>query len=163
MLEREHLALLCAPVLLLACADGGGVSGNAPIDDSSKPSIEKFLAAYHDAIDDRDAATLRASFVSDNRFAWHEDGSLRYPTVDALIEALTQQPSGMNFETKYADTAIVPLDGPIASVRTDFTTTVRNGETKVFEFGGVITMLLTRHDESWQIVSGHTSTHKKRG
>ena len=143
---------------LLACSLVGCAAAG-PIE----PGVEALLADYRQAIDARDAGALRACFVGDDRFAWHEDGSLRYATVDALVAASTQQPPAMAFETAYSDTHIVPLGDAHASVRTGFATKVKNGEATVFEFAGLMTVLVERRGGTWRIVSGHSSSHKQRG
>jgi hypothetical protein len=69
----------------------------------------------------------------------------------------------MSFTTEYSETEIVPLSADLASVRTQFETTVHNPDHGDYQFGGTVTMLLERVVGSWHIVSGHTSTRKPRG
>ena len=68
---------------------------------------------------------------------------------------------GMKFSTETSEVEVIPLTPDLANARAVFHTKILQGESVVYEFGGVITWQLEKKSE-WRVLTGHTSTPKER-
>lgn len=151
----SRLLWICGMLVFVGC------ESTAREGQGTSPGIESevtaFLESYRSALDRRDGALLATLYVSDGRFEWLEDGSVRYRAAEEIIASLASFPAGMRLVTDYDQTSIRHVGRDGASVTTAFRTTIGEADT-AFEFSGVISMSLERGPSGWQIVSGHTST-----
>lgn len=70
---------------------------------------------------------------------------------------------GTTFSTESTAVEVLPLSPDQAHARTAFQTTLSQDGAVVYEFGGVITWLLTEVEAGeWRVPSEHTSTPKVR-
>jgi hypothetical protein len=113
------------------------------------------------AISARDAEEIRASLVEDGRFVWVEDGEVRYRALDDLLSSLGQFPPSSPIQTDLSDIVVVPIGDTGAYAWARFQTTVGEGA-GAFTFGGAISFVLERGEDSWKLVGGHTSSPRPR-
>ena len=111
------------------------------------------------AMDGFDGHGQTKLYVDDARFCWHTDGKLSYTSVDQVCQRLAGLgESGMKLTTRYAGTRVVPLTPQLAFLSTRFETEGSMQGTPGFQYGGVVTMLLSRSETDWRVLQGHTST-----
>jgi hypothetical protein len=120
--------------------------------------LDRFLERSRDAFKNGEEKEVRAVCDVSDRFAWYEDGELRYPTVDQMLQAKASIPDEMQFETTYSDTDMTVLTDSIASIASRFETKVTGS--MAFELSGVVTLLLERDASGWHILQGHTSSKR---
>jgi hypothetical protein len=147
-----------AAVFLVACAP---LQPAPPVQANLKGEVAAFLEQYLAAISSRDAEKLRNAYVADDRFAWIEDGKVRYRQVDEVLASLAAFPAGSPIRTELTDLTVVPAGGSAAHAWASFKTTVGEGS-RAFSFGGAISFALERTGNSWKIVGGHTSSPSRR-
>jgi len=153
------LALLAVVSGMLGgCASPQG--GSAP-ELTGVSGVAAFLDGYLRAIEGRDEVSIRNSYDASGRFAWLEDGKLRYRSVDEVLAGLRSIPAGTPIRTTLTNLVVVPLGGNGAHARASFATTIGTGPT-AFSFGGAITFALERQHGTWRIVVGHTSSPARR-
>ncbi|MGB0578537.1 MAG: YybH family protein [Limisphaerales bacterium] len=150
---RIALTLLC-----LALAPGVFPAKTSKAEDE----VRAFLTRYRETIKKRDEAAVRKLYVSDGRFAFYEDGQLRYKSVDKIVKALTGMPASLDWKSTYTDTEVQSLGNRIALVRTNFDSKIFNNGKQVYGWSGVTTMVLEKGDSGWQVLSAHSSTPKPR-
>ena len=150
------LALLAAT--LLGCATPNqDRTGSA----DTAAEVAAFLSRYLKAIDSRDETTLRDSYVAGDRFAWIEDGKLRYRSADEVVAGLKTLPASTPIRTELKDLVVVPVGTNGAHARAGFTTVIGSPPSG-FMFGGVISLVLERQGNAWRLVAGHTSSPSRR-
>jgi ketosteroid isomerase-like protein len=147
---------LIATSLLIACAP----LQPAPLA-GLEDEVSAFLTGYLEAIEARDAARIREAYVADERFAWIEDGKVRYRRVEDVLSSLATFPVDSPIRTELTELSVVSV-GPVAAhAWALFKTTVGEGA-KAFAFGGAISFVLERDGKRWRIVSGHSSSPSRR-
>lgn len=144
----------CAAALLVACAPLQPAPASAP---RVAEEVSAFLTDYFAAIGNRDAARIRAACVADGRFAWIEDGKVRYRRVDDVIAGLAMFPADRAVRTELKDLTVVPVSQSAAHAWATFRTSVGEGSSG-FAFGGAVSFTLEHQGASWKIVGGHTSS-----
>jgi len=151
---RTSLLTLC--LIPLGCGGAVETSRSSSTADLSA-EVQVFLEAYMDAIAARDSAMLRAQVADSTRYVWAEDGSIRYRSVDGMLAGLGAFPADIPIETDLSELHVagVGVDGAHAAAL--FETRIGAGE-GAFAFGGLITFVLERADETWRIVGGHASS-----
>ena len=147
-LKRRPHALLMA-VALCGCAEP---AEQAPV----SGEVGRFIDGYMEAISTRDADGVRSAVVEDGRFAWVEDGEVRYRGVADLLVGLEQFPAESRIRTELTDLVVVPVGETGAHAWARFQTTIGEGPSG-FSFGGAISFVLERRDGAWRLVGGHTS------
>lgn len=150
--------VLLAVVLLFGC---GTQETERPVRDETEAEVGAFLESYMDAISARDADLIRRSLVDGGRFVWLEDGEVRYRAPDDLLSSLAQFPPSSPIRTDLNDVMVVRIGETGAHAWAGFRTTVGEGA-GAFTFGGAISFVLERHDDSWALVGGHTSAPRPR-
>ena len=101
-------------------------------------------------------------YITDDRFAFYEDGMLRYPSPQVIVDALASLPPGMSMDTKGTVRRITPITNHLATASSEFQTKVTMQGGGAFEIKGVMTMLLERTDDDWKIVTAHNSSVRER-
>lgn len=158
MILRGGSPIALAIGVLLGCS--GQVAEHPTRDIGAE--VETFLASYMDAISARDTALIRQSLADDDRFAWLEDGEVRYRRSTDLLLGLDQLPPGSVIRTDLHDLQVVPVGEVGAHAWAQFQTTVGEG-VSAFAFGGAISFVLERRGDSWMLIGGHTSAPRPRG
>lgn len=123
--------------------------------------VRIFLEQYMEALSARDADRIRAVLVEDGRFAWVEDGEVRYRSATDLLAGLQQFPPDTDLRTVLSDLVVVPVGETGAHAWARFRTTIGEGPDG-FSFGGAISFVLERQTGSWKLVGGHTSAPGSR-
>jgi hypothetical protein len=124
-------------------------------------AVPVFLSRYLKAIEARDESTIRDSYSASERFAWIEDGKVRYRNADEVLAGLKSIPATTPIRTTLTDLVVVPLGSNAAHARATFATTMGTPPS-TFSFGGAITFALEFQGGSWRIVAGHTSSPSRR-
>lgn len=124
-------------------------------------SVSSFLSGYLRAVEARDERAIRDSYVDSDRFAWVEDGRVRYRSADEVLAGLKAIPAATPIRTTLTDLVVVPLGGGAAHARATFATTIGIAPS-AFTFGGAITFALEQQGGRWRIVAGHTSSPGRR-
>ena len=140
-------------VLLAALLAGSPI---AAYGQSIEDEVGGFLTMYMAAVGARDAEQIRASIVSDGRFAWIEDGEVRYRSAEDLLASLAQFPASSSIHTELTDLVVVQVGDSAAHAWARFRTTVGSGPGG-FSFGGAISFVLELQEERWTLLGGHTS------
>ena len=158
-LKRRLLAI--GALALTACSQPpADPPGDGPAD--TVDEVTAFLDSYRAALDGRDTLALPSFYVGDGRFAWLEDGEIRYRSAAEVSASLSSLPEGMRVSTDYQGTIVQPVGAGVATATMQFLTQIGEGPS-AFEFGGVISMTLERGPDGWRIVTGHTSTASPQG
>jgi len=146
-------------VLGLGALGCGGAAETSPPPAATnlEAEVAVFLDAYLDAIGSRDTATLRIQLADSPRYVWVENGAVRYRSVDEMLEGLGSFPADMPIETDLSRLHVAAVGGNGAHAAASFETRVGEGQ-GAFTFGGIITFVLERHDDTWRIVGGHVSS-----
>ncbi len=126
-----------------------------------KTEVAAFLDQYFEAIEARDETKIRAAYVSDDRFTWIEDGKVRYRTATEVFTGLATIPAGTPIRTELKNLTVVTIGQTGAHAWADFSTTIGT-QPRGFTFGGVISLVLEKHDDKWRLVGGHTSSPTRR-
>lgn len=141
--------------LLAACA---------PMDAARSPDalqveVQAFLQRWNTAIAEGNASAVRSAYSDSPRFAWHEDGALRYRSREEIVASLGSFPPGTRVTTELSEIAARELAHPHVHVSAAFRTrlTMPSGP---FAFSGVFTATLERTAEGFVFVDGHTSTKR---
>lgn len=157
---RVPVLLVLVGLTAVACelSEGDGVSseGGEPMD-----AARELLGDYLAALEARDTAAIRAAIRDDGRFAWLEDGTMRYWSVDAILTGLEAFPPEMPISTRTEEITVVPVGERGAHAWTGFTTMIGEGE-GAYVFGGMLSFVLERGDDGWRVVGGHTSSAGER-
>jgi len=131
---------------------------------SIEEEIGAFLEQYNEALSTRDPEAIRALYVTDHRFAWFEEGKLRYPSPDAILKSLAGFPASMTIATTFENLRVIPLgtqnERLSATASVSFVTHISSAEDAAnsFTFNGIITLVLERSKGQWRIINGHTSS-----
>ena len=158
-MRRTNPVLAVFVVALTGCAVSQHTSsGPGAVDVSAVPA---FLAQYLKAVEARDEITIRDSYASSDRFAWLEDGKVRYRSADEVLAGLKSIPAATPIRTTLTDLVVVPVGSNAAHARASFSTTMGTPPS-AFTFGGAITFVLEYHAGAWKIVAGHTSSPSRR-
>ena len=163
LMPRVTAAFISTLLLAMFCSLAAQEKSNRPPVpvDNFKVEIKDFLDEWNTAIAKGDAAAIRSAYVADARFQWFEDGVLTYRSSGEIVDKLRQFPKGTKIDTRLSDINIRLLTDKLAYGNASFSTKIAL-PTGPFEFSGVFTMLLERHDGQWKFVSGHTSTVRSR-
>lgn len=169
-----------AVLLLAGCGDAPGSAGDregssvgrgreapagergASTPEGLQADVRNFLDDYMEAIGARDSVRVRAALVDDGRFAWIEDGEVRYRSADELLAGLAQLLPGSAIETELMDVTVVPFGDDGAHAWATHRTTFGEGA-DAFSFGGAISFVLERSGDSWVVLGGHTSSPRAQG
>lgn len=153
-------------LILLATLAGCSASRPDQLDASRRATIESevgaFLTQYRQAFNAGDPNALVDLYVTDDRFALYEDGTLRYATPQAIVEAVASLPPGMTMTTEGDVTDVLPLTTNLAVASTTHRTQVSLPDGGGFVIEGVMTALLEKSAESWRVVRAHTSSVRER-
>lgn len=158
-------ALSIGSLLAVVVAAGGCVPGgrSTAAEDHVRGQVVAFLQEWISAIAANDSEAIRPMYVCDAaRFAWFEDGVLRYTSVGEIIEALRGFPPGTTIQTELSDIAVMPLSTRDAYASARFETRI-DMATGPFSSDGVFTVLLELTDDGWVMVQGHTSRRRDGG
>lgn len=148
-----------APIALVtACA---ATSPSKPPQQVVKAEVAAFLDHYLKAIGARDESAIRASYVVDDRFAWIEEGRVRYRTATEVLAGLATLPTGTPIRTELKDLTVVTVGQTGAHAWASFSTTIGSPPSG-FTFGGAISMVLEKDSGAWRIVGGHSSSPARR-
>lgn len=147
-----------AAAFLVACVP---LQTAPPSPSNLRDEIATALELYLAAIDSRDAVRIRNAYVTDDRFAWIEDGKVRYRQVDEVLASLASFPASSPIRTELKDLKVVPVGQSAAHAWASFKTTVGAGS-RAFSFEGAISFVLERDGSSWKVVGGHTSSPSRR-
>lgn len=128
-----------------------------------RDSVRATLDSYNRHYTAREWDSVIRFYADDARFAWVEDGVVRYRSTAEIRQALESLPPSMRVETTYGDMDISVLSADVATVVTAFETRFVDAAGAEFGFGGMITMTLVREQNGWRIFGGHTSSAKRRG
>jgi uncharacterized protein (TIGR02246 family) len=154
-------------VLIVAVLAGCDTSRTDSLDASRRATIESeveaFLTRYRQAFDAGDPEALVDLYVTDDRFAIYEDGTLRYASPQSVVEAVASFPPGMSMTTEGDITDITPLTKDLAMASTTYRTQIAMPNGGAFAVEGVMTALLERSAEGWRVVRAHTSSVRERG
>ena len=145
-----------------AAPNGGEAEAFTPVDTATVVAdVRRALEAYQVAVDARDEAAIRDAYLSDGRFVWMEDGSVRYRSASAVLEALAAFPADVPLRTVYSGLEVVLLAPGAAHAWAEFTTTVGEGP-GAYSFGGILSwVLVAGEDGRWRIAGGHTSSTRR--
>lgn len=125
--------------------------------------VEAFFAHYREAFNARDADAILGLYVTDERFALYEDGTLRYASPQSIVDALASLPPGMSMSTEGEVTAVTPWTHDLASASTTYRSEMTMPEGGSFSIEGVMTALLEQSEGGWRIVQAHASSVRQRG
>jgi hypothetical protein len=140
----------------LACAPAERVDP-AELEGAVRAEVSAFLDDYLSAYATLDTGAIRGLYVSDGRFAWLEDGAVRYRSVEDILQGLAALPPGMRIETTFEESRATVLSTDLATVQSGFESSF-SGPGGGFSLRGVSSMVLGREAGGWRIVSGHSST-----
>jgi ketosteroid isomerase-like protein len=155
---RRTLVLLTLGLVAGGCTS---LQPRSPQTAADVSAVEAFLTSYLRAIETRDEGAIRASYIAGDRFAWLEDGKVRYRSADEVLAGLRAIPASSPIRTAFTDLSVVPLGTNAAHARATFSTTIGTPPS-AFTFGGAITFALEQEGGSWKIVAGHTSSPSRR-
>ena len=159
--RSRHIIAAVAIIVL------GGCAGPAP----SPPS--QLTEAWASAIRDSASMTLQAIrrfseaaqwdslatlYSESSGFRFVENGTVRYPSVTAIREALASVPKGTRIQTQYRDTEIAALAPGLADVTTLFESSFVDSTGARFSFHGAVTLTLAHEPGGWRIIRGHSSS-----
>ena len=164
MIRSKCLAVLLPILLTAGCGERTADMAATRSPATPAASVEQFLETYVEAVSTLDTAALRGMYAGPERFAWIEEGAVRYRSADEVLESLAAFTSGATIETELGDVDVVRLSGGGAHAWASFTTTV-GGEGGGYSFGGLMSFVLepSDTDAGWRIVGGHVSTPRERG
>ena len=145
-------------VLLAACA---ATSPREPPPQDLKVEVTTFIERYLKAIEARNESAIRGSYVADDRFAWIEEGRVRYRTSSEVIAGLATLPVGTPIRTELKDLTVARVGQTGAHAWASFATTIGSPPSG-FTFGGAISMTLEKEGGAWRIVGGHSSSPTRR-
>jgi ketosteroid isomerase-like protein len=148
-------------VLLLVGCNAPDETRQASTHDT-EAEVVSFLASYRTAIETRDSVSLRTMYVDDGRFAWIEDGDVRYRSADEVLAGLANLPSETVIRTEYGQQQVAEVGDAGALVSAVFRTEIGEGPS-AFEFEGMLTVVLERGPTGWKIVGGVTSSPRADG
>jgi len=131
----------------------------ALVDAEVRAMLERWAAAF----ESRDAAGVRAVLADDEGFVWLEDGEARYRGEESIVSALASFPSGMTFSHELRDVRVTAQSDHAAWAEVATKTEIRQGESVVAGFEGVVLIVAEKEEGDWRIVAGHTSTMRPRG
>lgn len=154
--RRTKTAWTLGGLLILSAActspDRGSSSGVDPANE-----VASFLNEYLAAVDARDSDIIGRAYADDGRCVWIDDGEVRYRSADEILTSLDSFPASSAIRTELSDLVVVPVGGAGAHAWATFSTTVGTGPGS-FSFGGAISFVLERENDSWKLVGGHTSS-----
>lgn len=156
-------ALAVGLTLVFAGCGAGGEADLSVLEPELEQEVRGFLSDLREALADPDPTHVRTFYVSDDRFRWLEDGETRYSSVDDILAALAALPGGGGIETEYGEPRITILSSTLASVEGGFASAFGDPDAGGFSFSGMTSMILEREDDSWRVLSGHTSTLPANG
>jgi ketosteroid isomerase-like protein len=152
--------------LLVAALVGCNAPQVEPLNGEQRQAIESevaaFLLHYREAFNARDTEAIAGLYVTDERFALYEDGTLRYPEPQAILDALASFPAGMSMTTEGSIAEITPLTAELATASTTYRTQMTMPGGASFTVEGVMTALLERSPDGWRLVQAHTSSVRQR-
>jgi len=156
-MTSKKVTRVAVAVLLAACSPAARDAPVSSASDGLAGEVGAVIDRYVSAASAGDSMAIRDILVADDRFAWIEDGDLRYRSADEVLDGLRGFPADTQIETTLSDLTVVPLGESGAYAWSPFTTTVGQG-TGGFSFGGLLSFVLERRDGAWRIVGGHTSS-----
>jgi hypothetical protein len=157
---RKTIPMFAAFVVILAgCAAPQQRAPEPAAVDTS--TVSAFLTEYIKAVEARDENAIRDAYATSDRFAWLEDGKVRYRSADEVLAGLRSIPAATPIRTTLTDLVVVPVGVNAAHARATFTTTI-GAPPSAFTIGGAITFVLESHTGTWKIVAGHTSSPSRR-
>ncbi len=155
-----RLARIAAPIAMAAALNGcaGRPVATAP-PDALDAEVKAFLKRWNAAIAEGNANAVRSAYADSPRFAWHEDGTLRYRSREEIVASLASFPPGTRVETELSSIDARPLADPYVHVSAAFRTRIAM-PSGPFAFSGVFTATLERTADGLIFVDGHTSTKR---
>lgn len=155
-------AVAGAGVMVMGCMERAAKSMEpdlARVDADVRALLERWATAF----ESRDAAGVRAVLADDEGFVWLEDGEARYRGKESIVSALASFPPGMTFSHELRDVRVTALSDDAAWAEVSTKTEIRQGESVVAGFEGVVLIVTEKQEGDWRIVAGHTSTMRPRG
>lgn len=121
--------------------------------------ITSMFHQYVAQLNQMDLTDLQSYFSDNPDFYWIEEGILRYPTKQKLIESLKSfypnlEASHMEYENEH----IYIIDENYATLSMQFQQKIEMKSGFGFEIKGVLSVLLLKENGRWTFLSGHTST-----
>lgn len=155
-----RLARLMAPfasALALAGCAGAPATPESPV--ALESEVKSFLQRWNTAIAEGNANAVRSAYSDSPRFAWHEDGALRYRSREEIVASLASFPPGTRIATELSDITARALSPSHVHVSAAFRTRIAM-PAGPFAFSGVFTATLERTAEGLVFANGHTSTKR---
>ncbi len=149
------LGLAVIAVLPVGCASSTGKTSFTRIE----IEVKAFISHYITTLERGEREDIRSLFIADDRFAWYTDGAQSYASADDVLAGMDRF-AGIRFRTDISRIHVVPITASLASVRSNFVTTLTIPGKDNYEYSGVITWLVEKVQTSgkWRVHLGHTST-----
>ncbi len=146
---------------LVGCAPGQALTGAHAT--AMRDSAVAFLADFSRLSTAAQWDSVGALYSDRPDFRFLESGEVRYPSADAVREALRAVPSGQRIETAYQDVSVQAVAPGLAVISARFRTQFVDSTTTLFSFGGALSMVLQHEAAGWRIIAGHSSAAVPRG
>jgi ketosteroid isomerase-like protein len=121
--------------------------------------VERAWAEYGRRINAGDFEGAQRFYADDPRFAWVEDGRIRYTSRQQVMEGFGQLRQAGPVRVELGPPAITVLAPDVALLFATHKTTIGDSG-KGFSFAGAMTITLVRTNQGWQFLSGHTSSSR---
>lgn len=139
-----------------------GSSALSPRDRAIRDSVQAMLDDFTAKMNAKDFSGVGEHYSNYSSFYWVEGGSLRYRSAEEVRTGLKSLESIPEIELKYYETKIDVVSPTVATVRTEFSQTFKEGVGKGTTFGGYLTIVVVRESDGWKMRSGHTSSRFPR-
>lgn len=158
--STARLTRLMAPLgLALALAGCAGQPVATKTPESLEAEVKAFLQRWNTAIAEGNANAVRSAYSDSPRFAWHEDGALRYRSREEIVASLASFPPGTRIATELSEITARALSPSHVHVSAAFRTRIAM-PSRPFAFSGVFTATLERTADGLVFADGHTSTKR---
>ena len=123
--------------------------------------VKQVFAEFRARLDAGDYTGAAAHYADDPRFAWVEDGQIRYRSRTEVARAFEQLRGMGPVRYAYGEPAVAVLTRDVALLTVPFETTVGEGA-QAYAFGGTMTVTMLRTAAGWQFLLGHSSSRRAR-
>ena len=124
-------------------------------------AVAQAFAAFRACLDSGDYAGAMDSYADDPRFAWIEDGQVRYRSRAEVARAFEQLRAMGPVRFAYGDPHVALLARDLALLTVAFETTVGAGP-QAYAFRGTMTVTMLRTGAAWRFLVGHSSSNRAR-
>ncbi len=155
---RAILAAAAMGLVILAACNREPGKLSAAQGAAIRDSVQATLAAYQKFSAAGQWDSVASLYVNDASLRWVTDGQVELRSVGDLRKYMAELPAGTSIRHEYQDTEILPVVPGVASVLTEFQTTLAYPSSPAFSFGGTMTMLFVHRPAGWRILAGHAST-----